>query len=148
MSERYQINSPNVVHETLDGEVVIIHLEQGTYYSFLKSGIDIWSGIERELSVDQLTEELCQKYEGESSTIRLAIEQFLTRLKEEDLITVSNLKTLKETTTLEQAKSNEKTIFEEPLLEVYTDMQDLLLLDPIHEVSDEGWPNAKMDDVA
>jgi hypothetical protein len=29
-----------------------------------------------------------------------------------------------------------------PTLEVFTDMQDLLLFDPIHEVGPEGWPYA------
>jgi hypothetical protein len=34
--------------------------------------------------------------------------------------------------------------FTQPVLEVYTDMQDLLLLDPIHEVDEEaGWPSPK-----
>jgi len=29
-----------------------------------------------------------------------------------------------------------------PVLETFSDMQDLLLLDPIHEVDDAGWPMA------
>jgi hypothetical protein len=29
-----------------------------------------------------------------------------------------------------------------PALEKYTDMQDLLILDPVHEVAAEGWPKA------
>ena len=30
--------------------------------------------------------------------------------------------------------------FEAPVLSKYTDMQELLLLDPIHDVDDMGWP--------
>jgi hypothetical protein len=30
--------------------------------------------------------------------------------------------------------------WEAPIFEVYTDMQDLLLFDPIHEVDNSGWP--------
>ena len=33
--------------------------------------------------------------------------------------------------------------FEPPVIQRYTDMQDLLLLDPIHEVEESGWPNMK-----
>jgi len=34
--------------------------------------------------------------------------------------------------------------FSAPRLDKYTDMQQLLLIDPIHEVSDEqGWPKVK-----
>jgi hypothetical protein len=30
-----------------------------------------------------------------------------------------------------------------PVLEKYTDMQELLLLDPIHDVEEAGWPKAR-----
>jgi hypothetical protein len=33
--------------------------------------------------------------------------------------------------------------FQPPTLRKYTDMQDLLLIDPIHEVDDLGWPGVK-----
>ncbi len=33
--------------------------------------------------------------------------------------------------------------FTEPTVHTYADMQDLLLLDPIHDVDETGWPNAK-----
>ena len=31
-----------------------------------------------------------------------------------------------------------------PVLSIYTDMQDLLLLDPIHDVDQAGWPTRKV----
>jgi hypothetical protein len=31
--------------------------------------------------------------------------------------------------------------YQEPKLGKYTDMQELLLLDPVHEVDEAGWPN-------
>ena len=33
--------------------------------------------------------------------------------------------------------------FDAPILKRYTDQQELLLLDPIHEVDDIGWPREK-----
>ena len=36
-----------------------------------------------------------------------------------------------------------RTPFVDPALEKYTDMQDFLLVDPIHEVSDAGWPHTQ-----
>ena len=33
--------------------------------------------------------------------------------------------------------------YTEPSLSVFSDMQDLLLLDPIHDVSEAGWPMPK-----
>jgi hypothetical protein len=37
--------------------------------------------------------------------------------------------------------------WEAPKLTVYEDMQDLLLLDPIHDVDETGWPARKQDAV-
>jgi hypothetical protein len=40
--------------------------------------------------------------------------------------------------------ASEMREFQPPVLESYSDMQDILLLDPIHEVDDKaGWPNPK-----
>ena len=33
--------------------------------------------------------------------------------------------------------------FQLPKLNIYTDMEALLLADPIHEVESDGWPNIK-----
>ena len=33
----------------------------------------------------------------------------------------------------------------EPAFEKFSDMQEMLLLDPIHEVSAEGWPHQKQE---
>ena len=42
----------------------------------------------------------------------------------------------------------ERLWFEAPSLEKYTDMQDLVLLDPVHEVDQTGWPRQQPDDEA
>ncbi len=33
--------------------------------------------------------------------------------------------------------------FEPPKLAKYTNMSDLLMLDPVHDVDEQGWPNRK-----
>src|SRR5438270_869701 len=33
MTTRFRVNSPNVIHETIEGEVILIDLKTGTYYS-------------------------------------------------------------------------------------------------------------------
>jgi len=41
--------------------------------------------------------------------------------------------------------SAERPPFTKPELHKFTDMQDLLLFDPIHEVDESGWPNVGLD---
>jgi hypothetical protein len=41
-----------------------------------------------------------------------------------------------------EVNSGVRPTFESPTLAKFTDMEDLLLLDPVHEVSpDQGWPH-------
>jgi hypothetical protein len=41
------------------------------------------------------------------------------------------------------AASLDRRPFAPPIFERYDDMRDLLTLDPIHEVSEEGWPHTR-----
>ena len=50
MSATLIVNSPHVVHETIDGETIIIHLGTGTYYSLDGVGADIWALLDHEVS--------------------------------------------------------------------------------------------------
>ncbi|WP_017718243.1 PqqD family protein [Kamptonema formosum] len=146
-SERFRINSPKVVHEIIDGEVVIVHLVKGHYYSLVKTGAEIWSGIERGISRSELVEEMVRRYDGEPADIEKAVNNMIEQLQEEELIAVAQTEEPDSATVAAgaiEAKANpEKLSFEPPKLDKYTDMEDLLLLDPIHEVDETGWPNVK-----
>ena len=39
-------------------------------------------------------------------------------------------------------EATERAPFVTPRLERYTDMQDIILLDPVHKVDSQGWPHA------
>lgn len=144
MSQTYRINAPNVVHETIDGEVVIIHLEKGIYYSLLNTATDIWTDIELGMDVETLTHHMQTKYEGDEQDIQSKIQDFIGQLEDKNLI-VLNKKEASDSQeiTLDSNDSEQKQPFETPIVEEFNDMEDLLLLDPIHEVTDEGWPNAE-----
>jgi len=45
--DRIKINEPNIVHENIDGETVILNLDSGNYYSIVDVGADIWNYIEK-----------------------------------------------------------------------------------------------------
>ena len=147
-SERFQINSPKVVQETIEGEVVIVNLEKGDYYSLLKTGADIWSAIEQGNSTIEIIAEMTERYEGDRETIETAVNSLIAQLKEEEII-ISASKNESENPNPPEVKTAtknnlKKLPFEDPILSKYTDMEELLALDPIHEVDEMGWPNAKV----
>jgi hypothetical protein len=143
MNQTVRVNHPQVVCETIDGEVVIIHLETGCYYSLSKTGAAIWSCIERQLDPQALVQEIRQTYSGEPATVSGLVLEFLDLLKSEDLIVYSPV-TLADLDSASVSPPADQPSFEKPVLEKFSDMEDLLLLDPIHEVDVEaGWPNEK-----
>lgn len=137
MSEqRLRINTENVVHETVDGELIAIDLSGGSYYSLSGSGPAIWALLLGGASEGEICEALALTHEGEPETIRGEVSGLLEQLLESELVVPSDR--VGEGRALDAPA--EKATFESPKLERYTDMKDYFLLDPIHEVDTAGWP--------
>lgn len=140
----YRINTPTIVHETIDGETIILNLDNGYYYSLDGVGADIWGLIESGATVSYIVESISDNYHGACMNIESAINELVSELLQENLI-VSD-KSNGSGGSYTQAKAapgGQRSDFQAPLLNKYSDMQDLLLLDPIHEVDEGGWPTAK-----
>lgn len=48
------VNAPHVVHETIDGEAILIHLVTGTYYSLDGVGAELWGALAAGVDRDAL----------------------------------------------------------------------------------------------
>ena len=139
---RYQVNSPNVIHEIIDGEAVLVNMENGSYYSIDSVGAVVWDYIEKGLSSSQIVEAISAQYAGEQADITIGIEQLFDDLQTEQLIVVGESAVSNNHTVINRANpAASKPKFVAPILNKYTDMEDLLLLDPIHDVDESGWPN-------
>ena len=135
--QTYRVNTPSIVSETIDGEVIIINLDAGNYYSLNNAvGVRVWTGIENGQSNDAIISALTRQYSAEPDTIQAAVTRFIADLQSENLIVPSSDANTG-VTLPGDAPAGE---FEMPTLQKFSDMQDLLLLDPIHEVDETGWP--------
>lgn len=141
LNSRWAVNQPNVIGEIIDGEAVIINLDSGTYYSLQDSGAFIWRLLEQNASLQEIYTHLHRQYQGEPSEMEHAIGIFLDDLQREGLIVPSSkdLEAVPEPF-IEEGNQSE---FRTPYLQKFDDMTDLLLLDPIHEVGEGGWPHTK-----
>jgi Coenzyme PQQ synthesis protein D (PqqD) len=141
----YRVNEPQVVHQTVDEETVIVDLGTGSYYSLRGSAQVIWSALERGLDVPHVVDEVSGRFEGSPDEIGSLVESFVSKLAEDRLIV--GLEGDGPVASPEPdgvAPSGDRPAFEAPVLERFDDLQDLILLDPVHEVSEEqGWPHAR-----
>jgi coenzyme PQQ synthesis protein D (PqqD) len=147
----YRINTPRVTSQIIDGEAIIINLESGNYYNLNSTGTDIWDCIEKGVLVCQIADAVGQRYDGNQRDIENSVSQLINELEKEELIVIDGSEEAARRPNVTMPASDSKQAgqkFEAPVLQKYTDMQDLLLLDPIHEVDELGWPRAKDGTVA
>lgn len=146
---RFKIDSPRVVYESFENEVVIIHFESGNYYSLEKAGADIWNFIDKGAPADEIVKAMALRYEAPLDEIEDAVSNLMTELQEEGLIIPAEIEEIRDVqeqeVSPETSPETERLSFESPMLQRYTDMREMLLLDPIHEVDEAGWPTAKPD---
>jgi len=142
MSVRYQPRTPAVVHEVFDDEVVIVNLDSGDYYSLSEAGVECWNCVVAGFSIDETIESVRSRYEGNHNLIRKSTINLFEQLEEEKLVVPLTGARGPPADRPVDRPDGEKPIFVSPVLTPYSDMRDLLLIDPIHEVDEAGWPEA------
>ena len=108
----------HVVSDSFDGDRVVIDIQTGAYYMLTPEAAVLWS-------------EASDVGEVVGDSDRLSV---LMRLLEEGLLEAQESPVGVEPAPAELAFTR------------YTDMSDLLLLDPIHEVDEQGWPALRQPD--
>ena len=148
MTTRFRVNSPNVIHETIEGEVILIDLKTGTYYSLRDAGATVWQAMQNGAGEDGIAAELRSRYDASDEQIREAVRRLLAELEREGLVRADDGEAAPAATPSASDNGGARVPFAAPVLEKHTDMQDLILLDPVHEVGAEGWPHPAPPDEA
>ena len=133
-------NVPRIIADSIDGEVIMIDLETGSYYSLNGTGAEVWELFEVPRSASHIVDTLAARYNGvDQDTVREAVRRFVEALSDAELLVGTDMPSGEEAPT---ARQEPRLDFQAPTLTAYHDMQDLLLLDPVHEVDQGGWPFA------
>lgn len=137
---RFRLNSPDVVQEVLDGEVIVVHLASGTYYSLTGSGAAIWAQVIGGVAEPAIVAGVVSSVTAAPEVVAAELRRFVSELQSEQLIVAdaSAAPDAPAADALPEAGTREP--FVAPSIQKYSDMQDLLLVDPIHEVDPVGWP--------
>ena len=131
-----RIANPNIHSKVFEDEVVIIDMMSGIYYSLRGAGVEMWTWAEAGATVGDVTAALAARYDAPANLLEQTARAFVGELVERGLI-VADAAAPRHA----PAAAAARIAFAPPLFERFTDMQDLLLLDPIHEVDEAGWPH-------
>jgi Coenzyme PQQ synthesis protein D (PqqD) len=151
MSTELTINLSQVVHETIDGETILIHMGSGTYYSLDGVGAEVWGLLVAGISGDEILARMRSRYDADQELVERTVGALLDELVGEALLTPGE----PDAAPLAQpgdaageadggTKPSTAGPFVAPVLHKYTDMQEFMLVDPLHDVeADVGWPHVK-----
>lgn len=142
MSPIYRVASSQITSEIIDGEVMIINLKNGNYFNLNGSVVEIWTALQEGASRDRVLSRLSRRYAADKAALATSLDGLLKELQQEELIAPAEGNEPVEAPSA-AADSLPTTPFNPPQLSKFSDMQELLLLDPIHDVDDAGWPKAK-----
>lgn len=143
----FRINTPNVVGEEFEGEVVVVNLESGCYFSLMGSARDIWKTLAQgSASSESIIATLEETLDCSGTDVTAEVVPFLDELIKLELLVPTDESGPTSSTVHEPQGDSIRPRFEAPRVETFTDLQDILLLDPIHDVDEAGWPMVNPDD--
>jgi hypothetical protein len=134
-ASRYRLNEPTVISEVIEGEAIILNFERGSYYNLNSSARAIWEDLIAGLAPARITERQATRFGLEPDQLGEDVSGLVKQLLSEQLIVPAESGTTEEPP-IQPAGSE----YLKPEMEKFTDLQELLLLDPIHEVDETGRP--------
>ena len=143
-----ELNSPGVVCDVVADEVVFVNLESGAYYSTEGTGAEIWQLLAEGRTIEDTIGAIGTRDGGDPLEIERNVRALADQLLAESLVRHGHGDAPVQNGAAQIAQAVEgappdRPTFQGVVFPKYVDLEELLLLDPIHEVDESGWPNTK-----
>jgi hypothetical protein len=141
LSQSYRVNEPDIIHQLFDSEVVVVDLRNGSYYSLSESGGLVWLTLGKDGAlIEDVTNLFTTFYAIPPDAVARDLQAFINELITRDLIVACPSV---ESPVDWAPAATIAAEYSPPELRSYNDLQELFLLDPVHEVdAAAGWPHA------
>ncbi|MEO8537244.1 MAG: PqqD family protein [Betaproteobacteria bacterium] len=147
---RFRLKSPPVIAEAIDGEVMVINLESGAYYSVSGASAVVWHSLIGGAPLSSLPAVACARFDVDPTTLADDADAFVAGLVAEGVL-------VPDAHTPGAVPATDPHVGEDGTTVVpvaygglrfdrYDDMRALLIVDPVHDVGDFGWPSRPGDD--
>jgi hypothetical protein len=125
---RFRLNADAVGAKVIDGEAIIVNVANGRYHSMDGSGAVVWQLMDAGRSIEEIVDALAQGYDVDPDRARTDVEQLSRELVDQDLMILNSDGDAPRTSL--GVDSDGKLPYEAPELVTYTDIEELLALDP------------------
>jgi hypothetical protein len=136
----YVANSASVAHEAFDEETVLINLERGTYFSLRGSAPSLWLLLQQPVSAEGLVGLLARELSSLPPDAGALIAAMLEQLETEGCLL--KLETDEQLPADLAPLAALGGVLAPPEVQGFHDLQELIVIDPVHEVAEfDGWPH-------
>jgi hypothetical protein len=145
---RYTADQDRIVAEVLEGEVMVVDLASGYYYVLEGTGADLWSLLANGSSVSEAAVALTRRYAASPAEIEAAAADFVNQLLAENLLDPAGDEMHSAAVVSTEAVDVTEAVdaprpFTLPAMYKYTDMANLVQMDPIRDFEESRWPRRK-----
>jgi len=157
---RFRVRTPTVMWDEIGGEIVAINLSSGHYFSLRGAAVTSFRAFAHGASVHEV-HTLLTDGATPAAVIEDDLATFVDELVDAGLVEAREPATGPATGGPDGVEPDAPgpaasdlavpdagattTRYEAPRLETHTDLEDLMLLDPVHDVDGMGWPRARTD---
>ncbi len=171
------VRPDEIVHDTIEGETVVIDLQKGVYFRFDGAATHAWNGLLERATEDELVDRVAAAYAAPREAIAADVHAFLIALYRDGIIRREDasaaaprairaapngnaapdaaksevfsglpVERFDQLRPLVGGSVDDRLPFEGMTLNWFEDLDELLTIDPVHEVRDEGWPHRQAAD--
>jgi hypothetical protein len=141
MDLRYTYDQNSIVYEVLDREVMLVNLDSGYYYALEGTASDIWQMVAAGTTSSDTVDALLRRYTAERAQVEQAVVDLLAHLVDENLLVPSTGLPSSPSAVPAGADSLDNPLpFTAPAMYKYTDMANLIHMDPIRDFDETSWP--------
>jgi len=142
-----RLPAKGVATDILDNEVVIVNLTTGHYFSTDGVGCEVWQLLAAGTPVGEVVSTLRDRYTGGGEeAIEPYVHDIVRRALDMGLMVIDDGSDPSTTAAPAPSDILEPAAEGQPFVPAvflgFDDLESLLMLDPVHEVDDKGWPHA------
>jgi len=129
------VSVPLLISQQFDSEVVLANYQNGVYYNLDGSAAQIWLGLKANRTVEEIAGALAAATDGDVPSITQQVQAFIDSMLAKGLVAEGTPDPRDETWTPVLSGA-----FVAPEFQRFDNLRELLLMDPVHDAGEEGWP--------
>jgi len=140
ISSMWLIDQRTMQSEVLDGEAVIVDFTTGRYHAAAGVAATVWEAMKQGQEINEIMLQVRSAHTDVPEDAESSVLAFIDSVVDAGLAKQADPE-IGQTSSSEQQTSTAPTPWIVPVLESHNDLADLMLIDPVHDVTARGWPD-------